>query len=57
MDRTAVYETEVHGIKAEMVIDYDMDGCNILVKVDGKKLTESSLTPVEMEALRRFFTE
>jgi hypothetical protein len=57
MERTAVYEMEVSGIKAEMVVDYDVDGCTITVRVDGKKLTENTLTPLEMEALRRFYTE
>jgi hypothetical protein len=30
---------------------------DITVKIGGKKLTESTLGPLEIEALKRFFTE
>jgi hypothetical protein len=57
MDRTAVYQIEVSGMNAEVVIDTTDGGADIIVSIGGKKLTESSLGPAEMEALRRFFIE
>lgn len=57
MERVAVYEVEVQGIKAEVVVDQADSGITVLVKVGGKKLIESNLGNAEIEALRRFFTE
>lgn len=61
MERTAVYEIELSGMKAEVIIDSridcDLNGMDITVKIGGKKLTESTLGPLELEALKRFFTE
>ena len=57
MERTAVYEVEVSGMKAEVVIEATDSGAEITVKIGGKKLTDASLGLAEMEALRRFFTE
>jgi len=57
MERTAVYQIEVSGMNVEVVIEQTGSGADITVSIGGKKLTESSLGPAEMEALRQFFTE